>query len=93
MSYLFLQVQRASGLKARQGKPNGMSDPFCHVVVGKQRARTHIVQVRQRACTPSRRLVTHLRFRCVLRAGYAEPGVERRIHLCCGEAAKRQRSG
>jgi hypothetical protein len=43
MAYLFLQVQKASGLKARQGKPNGMTDPFCHVVVGKQRARTHIV--------------------------------------------------
>jgi hypothetical protein len=50
MAYLFLQVRKASGLKARQGKPNGMSDPFCHVVVGTQRARTRIVQARACAC-------------------------------------------
>ena len=44
MAYLFLQIQKASGLKARDGKPNGMSDPFCHITVGTQRARTRIVQ-------------------------------------------------
>jgi hypothetical protein len=45
MAYLFLDIIKASGLKARENKPNGMSDPFCHVVVGKERARTRIVQV------------------------------------------------
>jgi len=44
MAYLFLEVRRASGLRARHGKPNGMCDPFCHITVGGQRARTRLVQ-------------------------------------------------
>ena len=59
LAYLFLQVRKASGLKARQGKPNGMSDPFCHVIVGKQRARTAIVQVRSATCARRRGRTAH----------------------------------
>ena len=46
LAYLFLQVRKASGLKARQGKPNGMADPMVHISVGggAQRARTKVVQ-------------------------------------------------
>ncbi len=57
MAYLFFEVHKASGLKARHGKPNGMCDPFCNITVGNQRARTHMVQARHahasiaRACT------------------------------------------
>ena len=47
LAYLFLHVRKATGLKARHGKPNGMADPLVHISVGggiAQRARTKVVQ-------------------------------------------------
>lgn len=43
MAYLFVQVRRAQGLQARQSKVTGMADPFVHVSVGGQQARTRTV--------------------------------------------------
>jgi len=42
LAYLFLRVHSASGLRPRanNGKPNGMADPFVHIRVGEQEARS-----------------------------------------------------
>ena len=42
MAYLFLEVRRAAGLQARPGKVTGLADPYVHVTVGQQQARSSI---------------------------------------------------
>ena len=56
MAYLFLEVRKAHGLQARAAKVTGMSDPYVHVTVGSQQARTHITAVCAR---PPTRLSAH----------------------------------
>ena len=50
MTYLFLEVRKAHGLQARSAKVTGMSDPYVHITVGQQQARTHIAAVRAPPC-------------------------------------------
>ena len=90
MAYLFLEVRRAYGLPARPGKVTGLADPYVHITVGAQEARTHIAAVRQMsarliggACKPIAmpRFTTHTQ-----RTGYTQSGVARLIYLRCREA-------
>lgn len=43
LAYLFLEVRKAHGLQARARRASGMADPYVHVTVGNQQARTHMV--------------------------------------------------